>query len=113
MDKVIIGLTEKVTIYGKGDLKKQVRARIDTGATKSSIDAKMAAMLHLGPILTTRLIKSAHGKTLRPIVEAKVMIRDIEITSELTVADRGHMRYPLLIGQNMLKHGFLIDPSKK
>ena len=113
MDRIIIGLVEKVTIYGKRDLKKKVKAKIDTGATKSSIDAKLAAALQLGPILATKLVKSAHGNTLRPVVSAKVKIRDIEVTSELTIADRAHMKYPLLIGQNMLKHHFLIDPSKK
>ncbi len=29
-----------------------------------------------------------------------------------SIADRAHMKYKVLIGKNILKKGFLIDPSK-
>jgi hypothetical protein len=29
------------------------------------------------------------------------------------VADRSHLKYKILIGQNILKKGFIIDPQKK
>ena len=110
--RVIIGLIEKVTIIGKGK-KKTLMAKVDTGATKSSMDSRLAANMQLGPVIKTKLVKSAHGNKLRPVIEAKIKVKDKEIKSEFTLADRLHMKYQVLIGQNTLKHGFLIDPYKK
>ena len=110
----IVGLTQKVVIFGKGSFKKSIKAKIDTGATKSSIDARLAAELQLGPVLRTRLIKSAHGNTIRPIVEAKIKIAKITMVEEFSIADRTELKYPVLIGQNILRRGrFMIDPMKK
>lgn len=112
--KIIVGLTEKVTLISStGKKKKRVIARIDTGATKSSIDARLAAELSLGPVIKTKLVKSASGSKLRPVIKAKIKIVDKTINSEFTIADRSHMKYRVLVGQNILKSGFLIDPSKK
>jgi len=110
--KVIIGLTENVTIKGSSHGKELV-ARVDTGATKSSIDISLAAELKLGPVVDSRLIKSAHGTKLRPVVEVNVIIGGKEIKARFTVADRSQMRYQVLIGQNILKQGFLIDPNRR
>lgn len=110
-NKTIIGLVEKVTVFGK-DKEKEIAARIDTGATKGSIDAKLAAELLLGPIHKHKVVRSAHGRTLRPVVKIKVNLAGREIESNVTIADRSHMKYKMLIGQDMLE-GFLIDPSKK
>jgi hypothetical protein len=111
-DKVIVGLTEYVTINGSSHAKELI-ARVDTGATKSSIDISLAAELRLGPVIDSRLIKSAHGTKLRPVVEINVIVREKEIKARFTVADRSHMRYQVLIGQNILKQGFLIDPNRR
>lgn len=111
-NKAIVGLTEYVTINGSS-AKKEVVARMDTGATKSSIDIGLAAELKLGPVIDSRLIKSAHGTKLRPVVEVEVLVSGREIKARFTVADRSHMRYPVLIGQNILKQDFLIDPNRR
>ena len=109
--KVVIGLTEKVSIHGN-PRKKAVVAKIDTGATKSSIDTNLAAELKLGPVIKSKLVKSAHGSKLRPIIEATIELAGKKIKSEFTLADRAHMNFSILIGQNILKEGFLIDPEK-
>jgi hypothetical protein len=109
--KIVIGLTEKVYVHN-GSGKKGVTAKIDTGATKSSIDTNLAAKLRLGPVIKSKLVKSAHGSKLRPIIEATIELSGKIIQSEFTLADRAHMKYSILIGQNILKHGFLIDPSR-
>lgn len=88
-------------------------ARIDTGATKSSVDARLAAELALGPVIKTKLVKSAAGNKLRPVIKASIRISGKSLKSEFTIADRSHMKYRVLIGQNILKKGFLIDPTKK
>jgi len=109
--KIVIGLAEKVNIQYSGG-KKNVVAKIDTGATKSSIDTNLAAELRLGPVIKSKLVKSAHGSKLRPIIEATIELAGKRIKSEFTLADRAHMKYRILIGQNILKDGFLIDPTK-
>ena len=109
--KVVIGLAEKVKVHHhQGN--KTVIAKIDTGATKSSLDTNLAAELKLGPVIKSKIIKSAHGSKLRPIIEATIELAGKKIKSEFTLADRAHMKYRVLIGQNILKYGFLIDPTK-
>ena len=61
---------------------------------------------------TEKIIKSAHGNKVRPIIEAIVEIAGMRLKSEFSLADRRHLKYNMLIGQNILKKGFLIDPSK-
>ena len=110
--KAIIGLTEKVKIIGPDRKTRTVLARIDTGATISSIDAKLAARLSLGPIVRTKMVKSAHGSRSRPVILVKINIKGKKLESEFTIADRKHMKYSVLVGQNILKNGFLIDPTR-
>ena len=109
--KIVIGLAEKVNIFSDGT-KKNVISKIDTGATKSSIDTSLASELKLGPVIKSKLVKSAHGSKLRPIIEATIELAGKKIKSEFTLADRAHMQYRILIGQNILREGFLIDPTK-
>ncbi|MBD3248944.1 hypothetical protein GF336_02760 [Candidatus Woesearchaeota archaeon] len=108
----IVGLTEKITIKGPGGSKRLV-ARIDTGATMSSIDNKLASELKLGPVIRTKLVKSAHGNTVRPVMMASLKLAGRDLKSKFTIADRTHMKYRVLIGQNILKKNFLVDCSKK
>ena len=113
MSRAVLGLSEKVRIISKSN-SKIVAARIDTGATKSSIDSYLASELQLGPIVETRLIRSAHGHTIRPVVNARIEIEGQKLTASFTIADRKHMKYKILIGQNILKIGkFIIDPLHK
>lgn len=112
MKKKTIGLTEKVKIIGKRK-SRIVTSRIDTGATRSSVDAKLAARLQLGPVIKSILVKSAHGNRVRPVIKTPIIIAKRKMSAEFTIADREHMRYKALIGQNILKKGFLIDPNKK
>ena len=109
---VVIGLTEEIVVIGKKGSKKVV-ARIDTGATKCSIDTSLAKELDFGPILRRKVIKSAIGSSKRGVVRFKINIKGEEISGSATLADRSHMRYRVLIGQNILKKGkFLIDPCR-
>lgn len=110
-DKTIIGLIETITLYGKNENVK-VKARVDTGATKSSVDKTLSEKIDLGPIIGTKVVKSAHGISTRPLVEAKIKISKKNVKGDFSIADRSHMKYQVLIGQNILKQGFLIDPQK-
>lgn len=110
--KAILGLVEEVTLI-RGDGARKVIARIDSGATKSSVDLRLASELRLGPIVESRMIKSANGAKLRPVIEMTLEIAGRSVTERFTMADRSHMKYKILIGQNILRHGFLIDPCKE
>ena len=102
-----LGLIEKVKINGK-----EVLAKIDTGADLCSIDKKLAKELDLNNFVKTAKIKSSHGKTIRPVVEAELEIKDEKIKTHFNLADRSQLKYPVLIGKSVLKKGFIIDPSK-
>ncbi|MBN2454154.1 ATP-dependent zinc protease [Candidatus Woesearchaeota archaeon] len=112
-NKALIGLTELVKLVN-GDKSKKVVARIDTGATQSSIDTSLATRLNLGPIISSKIVRSTHGTTMRAVVKASVVLAKRRIRAKFNVADRRHMRYKVLIGRNVLSgKGFLIDPDKK
>ncbi len=113
-ERVILGVTEKITIIGNNNKEEEVIARIDTGATSSSIDINLALKLNLGPVTRLKVVKSASAVGKRQLIRAKIRIHGEMIEEEFTLADRAHMTYPMLIGQNILKKGnFLIDPHKK
>jgi len=109
----VIKLTESMKFFSPKGNTTELIAKVDTGATKSSIDTRLADELKLGPIITTKVVKSAHGNQIRPIIEAEIMLAGKKIKSEFTLADRAHMKYKVLIGVNILENGFLVDPSKK
>lgn len=109
--KLIIGLSEPITLIG-GKARKKVIAKVDTGADKSSIDLALAAELQLGPVVKISLIKSASGNRKRPIISTNIIFAKKEMKVQFSIADRGHMKYRVLIGRNILKKGFLIDPSR-
>ena len=68
-EKIVLGLYEKVKVITKDKTESEEHiSRIDTGATRSSIDLILAGKYNLGPILRTKLVKNAHGKKLRPII---------------------------------------------
>ncbi len=112
-NRPIIGLTEQVTLYGNNKKKKTLVAKIDTGADKGSIDKSLVKELMLGPVIKNTSIRQAHGTTKRPVIAVKVKIDGKTLKRRFTVADRSHMKYRILIGNNILRRGFLIDPSRK
>ena len=108
-----IGLTERITLLGNNNKEKALIARIDTGAVISSIDMKLAAELELGPVKKTKRVKNANGVSERPVVSCGFVINDKEYTMDVTLADRKHLKYRVLIGQNILKKTNLyINPRK-
>ena len=111
--RTIIGCREPVVLT-LGNKKKKFIARIDTGARTSSLDMQLAVELSHSKILKTRVIKSASGIGLRPIIEVTIMLAGKKIISNFTLADRSRMKYKILIGRNIIrKQKFLIDPLKK
>lgn len=110
-NKIVIGSVEQVTVIGPHE-KQIYEGRVDTGATSSSIDAKIVADLKLGPVVSVKKVRNAHGDSLRPVIEAVIILKNKEIKVKFTVADRSKMEYKVLIGRNILKNDFLIDVTR-
>ena len=103
----VVGSVERVRINGI-----DVLARMDTGAGRSSICKTLAKKLRLGPPIKGVVVRSVHGRSIRPVVQAGIIIKGRKIKANFTVTDRSGMKFDVLIGRNILKRGFLVDSSK-
>lgn len=132
-DFKVIGQIEPVAIV---DAKMTLPARIDTGATTSSLDArdikpferdgkkwvrfflvdrktgkeeKMEAKL-----ARTAVIKrhGAESQT-RIVVKLKVKVGGKSMNTEFSLTDRSDFEFPVLVGRNILEAGFAVDVRKK
>ena len=112
-DRTVVGLYEPVLIKGNNGKKRWVIARIDSGATKSSIDEKLVEDLDLGPVIRNRMTKQASGVTWRPVIKVRCELGGRKFFYQFTISDRKEMKYKVLIGQNILKRNFLLDPLKE
>jgi len=106
-NKTVLGLYEYVTINGQSIL-----ARIDSGAVRSSIDIDLAAKLKLGPVVGSKTVRNVHGSNTRPVIKTDILLCEKKINSSFTLQSRKHMNFKILIGQNILSQGFIINPNK-
>jgi hypothetical protein len=112
-DKPLVGATETVDVVGT-DGSTSVVARSDTGATRTSIDAALAAAVGVGPISDVSRVKSAtrKGSRTRPVVELVVEVGGDPHAVAASVEDRSHMNYPLLLGRDVLEH-YHVDARRR
>jgi hypothetical protein len=103
-------------------------ARIDTGAATSSLDArelrvknniaefklpkKYGGILLRLPVIDWLHIRSADFKERRPVVEITLCMGPKPIRTQVTLNDRSMVRYPLIVGRNILKDNFVVDCMK-
>ncbi len=108
---------------------KAIKGKIDTGADVSSLHAdkwevKDDRVTFLSPdlsenaitmpVLEKQAIRLSNGDTeYRPVIELNIKINDQQLTNCMfNLNDRGAMKYPMLVGQNVLEAGgFMIDPT--
>ena len=136
--KITVGWLESVFIPS---IDSKLRAKLDTGAKTSSIDAEIIDVKNsdgdddkYGKIIFTVEDMDGNKKTLerkivrwakikkkgstsgyirRPVVMMKYCIAGKLITDEVNLSNREHFNYPVLIGRNMLTEaGLMIDTSK-
>lgn len=110
-----INVWEEVKVVTGTGHKRLIRAKIDTGAWKTSIDKGLAGELKLlekSNILWTKLYKSSLGREVRKVVSLKFYLAGRRISTIANVANRGSLRTPLIIGRRDLE-GFLIKPGKE
>ncbi len=114
-ERIIIGPIEYVKVIGHHG-EARVKGRIDTGASRTSVDVWLAANIGLGPTVDVAKFKSVFLDEVRtrPLVRGIVEIAGVTFTLPVSVEDRSDMRYPVLVGMDVLRSGrFLIDPTKR
>ena len=104
---IILGAVESVIVAGK-----DFSARIDSGAENSSICESLVEEFKLGPVVDEANVHSANGSTSRDVILIPVKLKGLDIVERFNVSNRRTMKYPILIGRNILKRGFLIDVTK-
>jgi hypothetical protein len=110
----IIGVIEHVTLRGPGG-EIRVRAKIDTGAARTSLDTDLARRLGLGPVERRIRIRSAAAERPeeRDVVKATLIIGTKVFEAHVAVTDRKDMTYHVIVGMDVLRRsGFLISPRK-
>jgi hypothetical protein len=132
MDKIqIIGQTTKVTFP---DYVKDVPAKVDTGAYRSSLWATSIYVdknnvLHFTPFapgsnyftgkeLTKKqfsvcVVRNSTGhEEIRYQVKLSIYIEGRRVLASFNLSDRSRNKYPILIGCKLIRNKFLVDVSK-
>jgi hypothetical protein len=113
--KQIVRLVAKVSIAGPGG-EETVKAKVDTGADRTTVDRELAAKLKLGPTGSKVRVKTLGGRQNleRPLVDAAITLKGKTFKLRVGVEDRSQMRYRVIVGRDILRSGhFLIDPSRR
>ncbi len=113
-EKKIIGLVEKVKVIGSRR-SMETEALIDSGATRTSVDLRVAARCGLGPVVSVARVKSKTdpaGYTRRAVVKGEIELRGIRRKGRFTLSDRSSMAYPVLVGRDVIHSNFVLDISK-
>jgi len=113
--RATIGLVEYVDIRGTHG-NRRVLAKIDTGASRTTVDTALAAEVGLGPVVDAVKIRApmGNGMETRPLVEATIRLSERTYDIPVGIVDRGDMKYPAIVGMDILGQGdFLIDVTRK
>ncbi len=125
--KTIIGAVEKVRVI-PGNM--VMRARIDTGATTTSLgvdemeivneDGVDWAVVKIDDLtMKYKVVKfiriKQHGSESkrRPVVRLRLILGNVSESVNVTLADRSNFKYQLLIGRNFIYDRFIVDVSLK
>lgn len=135
MKKFVIGRNEIIDLPSLQLF--QVEAKIDTGANTSAIHYSRAEVierggkrvLHFNLLDPThpqfndkdfyaenfqqREVKNSFGDSeMRYIITTDVKIFDKIWTTELSLSNRGNLKFPILLGRRLLRQGFIVDVTK-
>lgn len=129
--KMIIGAIEKVRLVPPNVI---LKARIDTGAKTTSIDARNITPFERDgkqwvrficmdgdkehtierKVLKTVLIKRHENDSqARYVVNMRIILGEVSQLIPVTLNDRDSYLYPVLIGRNFLRDYFIVDVAKK
>ena len=110
----IVNVWEIVKIISADKKKVEIKAKVDTGAWRTSIDkdlAKQLGLLRPENILWTKVYKSSFGKEKRPVIELSFYLAGRKIKTLAGVAKRANLRAPMVVGRRDLA-GFLVKPRE-
>jgi alpha-L-glutamate ligase-like protein len=108
----ILAIEEQVILFDREGKQFPVLAKVDTGAYRTTIDEKIARKLGVDkPILVHKDVRGALGRQTRPIIALSLLLRKKHISTEVSLIDRSHMKYDMILGRRDLK-GFFVNPSK-
>lgn len=105
-----INVWEDIKLVSGMGRKVEIKAKIDTGAWKTSIDKDLAEKLGLekkSNILWTKEYKSSMGKEKRKVISLTFYLAGRRISTMANVANRENLRTLLIIGRRDLS-GFLV-----
>ena len=106
-EKIVLGSVEKIRIRDK-----IYDAKVDTGAERSCVCKEIAEELELGPPLKKVKVKNVYGETERPVIKEPIKLKGKKMNSTFSVYDRSEMNFPVLIGKNIIRRGFIVDLTK-
>jgi len=110
----IVNAWETIKIRTADKEKVEVRAKIDTGAWRTSIDRGLArelGLLRSDNVLWSKLYKSGLGEERREVIGLTFYLAGRKIETIASVAERAHLRAPVIIGRKDLS-GFLVKPNR-
>jgi len=129
---LLFGQTEFITILPH---RFRLPARIDTGATTSSIHAldikrferdgkKWVRFTLVGPdgrkyrmekpwLRTIEVKRHGTRQQVRPVVKLKVRMGPLEIPTQFSLTDRSQFKYPVLIGRSLLQGVAAVDVNRE
>lgn len=113
--RTIVPIVSSVILTGEHG-SEEVTAKVDTGASRTSVDTDLAAKVGLGPVTDTVKVRAASSAQaeIRPLVHARIRLGDRDFELPVSITDRTDMRYPVIIGMDILAEGnFLIDVSNR
>ncbi len=124
-EKITIGRAEEVILLPWGI---KLPARVDTGAAKSSLGApemkvdgnrveirlrkEFGGMKLRFPIIEWGDYKTSQGSERRPVVEVVICLGTKRIRTKVNINDRSELKYPFLIGRDLLRGRFVVDVSR-
>jgi hypothetical protein len=124
-EKISAGVVEDVIFLPWGV---KLPARIDTGAAMTSLhaqdlvvkdgiaeflmpDGKDGVKVRL-PVVRWKVVHSAGGIQRRPVVKMEMCMGPKKLLTRVNLANRAHMKYPVIVGRNVLKRGFTVDSQR-
>lgn len=132
-DMTLLGYVEWLCLKPENVL---MKARVDSGATTSSIHAenlthferdgdswvrftiahdnsKAKVTMERKVVRFVRIVQHDADSQRRPVVELEVRVADLHYRGEFTLADRSNFAFPALIGRNFLADVTLIDSGRR
>jgi len=124
--KTIIGAVEEVVLLTWGV---KLPARIDTGSGMTSLDVRgltiknKVAQFRLPekygntlislPVIRYSKVRSADSRERRPVVQIELYLGSKRMRVQANLNDRSHLTYPLNLGRDVLKQGFIVDCAQE